>query len=163
MLSVDLTPLDEGVHELTFSPTADDIRIDPDVFNKIAVDLRLDVAEQRVLASFDVRAIATLECDRTLVMFEQPVQGDLSILFVPSEQLSPDSEDDSLQLLPETELDLTDAVRETLMLSLPLRRVAPDAEDAIIATTFGEREMLDGTPVDDRWDALRKLRHDNSD
>ncbi len=165
MLSVDLSPLDEGAHELTFSPTAEDIGLDPDVFSKIALDLRLDVAERRVLASLDVRAVATLECDRTLVMYQQPVRGDHSVLFLPSEQISPDSEDDTLQLLPETEseLDLTDAVRETLMLSLPLRRVAPEAEDAEITTFFGEQEMLDGTPVDDRWDALRKLRHDNSE
>jgi hypothetical protein len=49
------------------------------------------------------------------------------------------------------------------MLSLPLRHVSPEAEHAEIITSYGEQEMLDGTPVDDRWSALRTLRSNTSD
>ena len=169
MLRVDLSSFDEGLDEgvvaRTLSPSADDLGLDPEVFSTIVLDLRLDVAERRVLASFEVRAVATLECDRTLVSYQQPVRGDHAVLFVPPDQIPPISDDDSLLPLPdsETEIDLTEAVRNTLMLSLPLRHVAPKAEHAEITTSYGEQEMLDGTPVDDRWDALRSLRSDNSD
>ena len=165
MLRVDLSSFDEGVEVQTLSPSAEDLGLDPEVFSTIVVDLRLNVTERQVLASFEVRAVATLECDRTLVSYQQPVRGDHAVLFVPSDQIPPSSDDDSLLPLPdsETEIDLTEAVRNTLMLSLPLRHVAPEAEHAEITTSYGEQEMLDGTPVDDRWDALRSLRSDDSD
>lgn len=169
MLRVDLSPfdegLDEGSYEQTLSPSADDLGLDPEVFSTIVLDLRLDVAERRVLASFKVRAVATLECDRTLVSYQQSVRGDHAVLFVPPDQIPTDSDDDALLPLADsdTEIDLTEPVRNTLILSLPLRHVAPEAEHAEITTSFGEQEMLDGAPVDDRWDALRSLRSDNSD
>lgn len=165
MLRVDISSLDEGIHEQTLSPAAGDLELDPEIFDKIALDLRLDVAERRVLASFDVRGVATLRCDRTLAMYQQPVRGDHAVLFVPPEQIPDDSDDDALQPLPdpEKEINLAAAVRDTLMLSLPLRRVAPEAEQAEITTSYGEQVLLDGAPVDDRWEALRELRSDNSD
>ena len=165
MLRVDLSSFDEGRHEQTLRPSADDLGLDAEVFSRIVMGLRLDVAERRVLASFDVRAVATLECDRTLVSYQQPVRGDHAVLFVPPDQISPGSDDDALLPLDgsETEIDLAEAVRNTLILSLPLRRVAPEAEHAEITTSYGEQEMLDGAPVDDRWDALRSLRSDHSD
>ncbi len=165
MLRVDFSTLGEGHHEQVLHPTADNLEVDPEVFNDLALDLRLDVFEHRIVASFDVRAIATLECDRTLVRYQHPVAGSHAVVFIAPDQYSADSKDDSLQPLPElgTELDLTAAVRDTLVLSLPLRRVSPEAEEAEIPLTYGNQQTLDGVPIDDRWDALRGLRRDVSD
>ncbi len=165
MLRVDLSPLDEGHHELTLEPSAEDLGLDPEVFSQVAVELRLDVAERRVVASFDVSGLATLECDRTLVMYQEPLHGDHAIVFLPPEHIVEDSEDDSLQALPDTdtEIDLTSAIRDTLMLSVPLRRVAPEAEEAEISTSYGDQQEFEDAPIDHRWDALRKLRSENSD
>ena len=100
MLRVDLSSfdegLDEGVEARTLSPSADDLGLDPEVFSTIVLDLRLDVAERRVLASFEVRAVATLECDRTLVSYHTPVPGDHAVLFVPLDPIPPAPEDDAL-------------------------------------------------------------------
>src|SRR5690606_37846589 len=84
------------------------------------------------------------------------------VLFVPPDQLPMGTDDDDVQPLLDdaTALDLTDAVRDTLLLALPLRRVAPEAEDAEIPTSFGAPTDAEGNPVDDRWEALRRLRDD---
>ena len=78
MLRIALAPFGDGLHEQTLPPTADDLGLDPGTFAGIEVDLKLDVqgrdaAARRILATFEARATATLECDRTLVLFEQPV------------------------------------------------------------------------------------------
>ena len=53
-------------------------------------------------------------------------------------------------------VDLTDAVRDTLLLALPARRVGPGAEDVEIQTVFG---APDGELLGDyRWGALLALR-----
>lgn len=165
MLRVDFSPLDEGLHEQTLVPMAEDLGLDPEVFSELSVNLRLHVAERRVVASFDVSGFAALQCDRTLVTYRQPLRGNHTIAFLPPEHIAADSEDDGLQALPESEtgIDLTSAVRDTLMLSLPLRRVAPEAEDAEITTSYGDQQTPEDAPVDPRWDALRKLRSEKSD
>jgi len=58
------------------------------------------------------------------------------------------------------ELDLTDLVRDTILLSLPQRRVAPGAEDEPINREFGTADEDEETPVDPRWSKLEELKDD---
>jgi uncharacterized protein len=159
MLTVDIHALPDGVHELTLETTAQDVEVDPQTFDDIVVDLRLDVAGRRVVAQINVRATATLQCDRTLVDFQQAVAGSHVVLFAPPEQLPEGPSDDAMPLPDEaTSIDLSGAVRDTLLLSLPTRRIAPGAEDIELPTAFGAQTDEAGTPIDPRWDALRRLR-----
>lgn len=162
MLGIDITPLKPGLHEVELAPSPEEVELDPAVFADIAVDARVDHHEERTLVAFTARATATLECDRTAVMFEQPVEGTYAILFVLPDQFGgfEDGGDDDIRPLPPTgaDLDITDAVRDTLLLALPIRRVAPGAEDEPIPVTFGAHTDDDGSVIDPRWEALRKLR-----
>ena len=157
MLRVRIAPLPDGLHEETLRPTAADLELDPDVFSDVALDVRLDVAERRVLVAYTVRATARLECDRTLAMYDEPVEGAHAVLFSAD---APDGDDDSDDLRPladdAVEVDVTEPVRDTLLLALPLRRVCPEARDAELPTAFGGPK--EGEPVDDRWAALEALR-----
>ncbi len=164
MLRADIAALADGLHEHTLHPDPVDLDLDPAVFRDVVVALRLDVVGRRILVGLDARATATLECDRTLEPYDQPVRGSHTVLYVPPEQVPDDAEaDEGIAPLPAdaTFLDLTVAVRDTLILALPLRRVAPRAEDAEIPSVFGANLDDDGTPIDDRWEALRRLRDDS--
>lgn len=159
MLRVRIASLPDGLHEETFRPTAADLDLDPDVFSDLEVDARLDVAERRILVAYTVRATARLECDRTLEPYDEPVEGDHAVLFSAE---ATDADDDVRPLADDAlEIDLTDPVRDTLLLSLPLRRVSPAARDAEIPTAFGGPSA--GEPADDRWAALEALRKDGPD
>ncbi|WP_143537530.1 YceD family protein [Rubrivirga marina] len=159
MFRVRIAHLPDGLHQETHRPSADDLGLDPETFSGVEVDLRLDVAERRVLAAYTARATARLECDRTLDMYDEPVEGDHAVLFTadappPSE----DEPDDDIQPLADDSLDidLTASVHDTLLLALPLRRVSPAARAAEIPTAFGESS--DDGLADDRWAALQALR-----
>jgi uncharacterized protein len=159
MLPVEINALPDGVHERTLHPSAADLDVDPETFADIVVDLRLDVAGRRIVAQFEVRATATLQCDRTLVDFEQPVAGSHAVLFAPPEQLPGEPTDDAVPVPDEARvLDLTEPVRDTLLLALPARRIAPGAEALEIPTAFGVETDDAGREVDPRWEALRALR-----
>jgi uncharacterized protein len=160
MLTVDIHALPDGVHELTLETTAQDVAVDPETFtDTIVVDLRLDVANRRIVAQIGVRATVTLQCDRTLVDFQQDVTGRHTVLFAPPEQLPEGPSDDAVPLPDEaTSIDLADPVRDTLLLSLPTRRIAPGAEDVELPTAFGAETDEAGRTIDPRWDALRRLR-----
>lgn len=166
MLRIDLTPFSNGVHQVTLEPDAQALELDPDRFADIHVDVVLDIKHDQVLVSLDAAAVATLACDRTLVLFDQPIAGTYSLLFAaPSRAQQGDDEDpfaDVRVLHPaDRTIDLTDAVRDTLMLAIPARKVAPEAEDQEIPTTFGEPKDGDQPTIDPRWEALKALRSDD--
>ena len=160
MFSVRIASLPDGVHQEAFRPSAESLGLDPAVFSGVEVDVTLDVAERRVLAAFTARATARLACDRTLDLYDQPVEGDHAVLFSADAPAGDDPEaaDDDVRPLADDaqDLDLTAAVYDTLVLALPLRRVSPAAEAAEIPTEFGGPS--DGEPADDRWAALQALR-----
>lgn len=161
-LRVRIAPLADGLHEETLAPTAEALDLDAAVFSGITVDLALDVRERRVRAVFTARATARLECDRTLEMYDEAVEGQHEVLFVgPDAPLAEAADDETIRVVaPDaTHVDLADAVRDTLLLALPLRRISPAARDLPIPTAFGAPDDPDA-PADDRWDALRALRND---
>lgn len=157
MLRIDIRSMKPGVHERTLEPTAADLDVDPDAFKDIRADVRMDYSGTRMLVSVKVSATALLRCDRTLVLFSKHIEGSYGVLFVPPESIEPDTDEDDIRPLHATdeEIDLTDIVRDTLLLAVPVRKIAPGAEDADIPTVFGEPEESEPDP---RWIALQKLR-----
>ncbi len=157
MLEVRLASLKPGLHSLAFHPTAEEVGLDPTEFRDVEVHVRLDYNPEQVYATVSASALATLVCDRTLVEFEQPVEGRYAVLYTSAEV---DDAADDVRPLPTDEqvLDLSEAVRDTLLLALPARRVAPGAEDAPIQTQYGALLGDDGEPIDPRWEALRKFK-----
>lgn len=157
MLSINIAGLKLGLHEMTVAPAAEDLDIDPESFRDVRVDLRLDRRPGKVFVTFDASAVARLKCDRTLVDFDQPVSGSYEILFAPPEMVEGKDDDHVRVLEPDDEeIEITDVVRDTLLLAVPQRKVAPGAEDVDIPTRFGVAEETED--VDPRWAALRDLR-----
>jgi uncharacterized protein len=162
MLPVDLSPLSNGQHDLVLTPEPEALDLDPEAFSDIEVHARLDyhnydVQHRRLVVRLGASATARLECDRTLAPYEERISGEHTALF----SATADPEDEEVTLLgpDEQAVDLAEAVRETLLLALPMRRVAPEARDLPIDTTFGAHTDPDGTPIDPRWEALRSLRN----
>lgn len=157
MLSVNIAGLKAGLHALSLRPLPVEIDLDPQVFEDVLVEVTLDRQTDQVMVEFDASATAHLQCDRTLVEFDTRVVGHYEVLFAPPEMA--ESDDESVQpLRPEDEeIDITRFVRDTLMLAIPHRKVAPGAENIDIQTSFGSEET---ESIDPRWAALRDLRDD---
>lgn len=160
MLKIDLAPYDRGVHQIKLEPQADELGLDPEKFRDLQVDVRLDIVdERRILVMLDARARAELECDRTLRLFDQMIEGRFSVLFAsPGTVAMEEDEDQDVRILPsgQNEIDLTETVRDTLLLAVPARCLAPGAEEEEIPTSFGVSE--DERDIDPRWEALRQLK-----
>ena len=135
-------------------------------FGPVQVETVLDYQPDRVLVTLQARTAATLTCDRTLRRFEQPLSGGYAILFAAPGRNAPEEseEHDELRELPSgaRHLDLTEAVRDTLLLAIPQRKVAPGAEEEELETVFGTPSETEGDAVDPRWDKLRQLRSDGN-
>jgi len=160
MLRIDLRSLDAGYHSLSLSAEPADLGLEPDGFRDILVEVGLDYDGRQVVLTLTASAIAALVCDRTLVDFEQTIRGEYAVLFSATEP-----EDDSVdEVRPfsatDEEIDITDIVRDTLLLAVPLKKIAPGAEDADIPLAFG---MPLDADIDPRWEALRVLKEGDAE
>jgi uncharacterized protein len=165
MFTVDISSLSTGIHHLEFAPSATDVDLDPTTFEDVRVEAELQYHMDRILVKVDARATAELTCDRTLQSYDQPVSGHYSLLFGPPEMVGQEGDEfEEVRPLDPTdqEIDLTDVVRDTILLALPQRRVAPGAEEEPIEREFGTPEDEEQDAIDPRWSELRKLRDDDS-
>lgn len=144
----------------TLNPVTEDVSFGP-----VQVEAVLDYQPDEALVTLQARTTATLTCDRTLRRFEKPLEGSYAILFAAPGRSAPEESDDhdELREFPPgaRHLDLTNAVRDTLLLAIPQRKVAPGAEEEEIDTVFGEPDRAADEPADPRFEKLRELR--NSD
>lgn len=165
MLTVDITSLSPGIHHMEFDPSAEEAGLDPTTFEDVHVEAELQSHRDRILVKLKVDAVAELTCDRTLQAYDQPVEGRYSLLFGPPSMVGQEGEEfEEVRPLDSSdrEIDLTDVVRDTVLLALPQRQVAPGAEDEPIAEEFGDVDEDDDEPIDPRWSELRKLKDDDS-
>jgi uncharacterized metal-binding protein YceD (DUF177 family) len=160
MLKIDIRSLEAGVHEMDLSPTAENIGVESGKFANIRAHIRLDITSNRIFAQIKVSAIASLVCDRTLVDFDQPVWGSHAVCYVPPGDIDAESENDDFLPLKAgaEEIDLSEIVRDTLFLSVPIKKIAPGAKDEDIPSSFGEPTESD---IDPRWRALESLRSES--
>jgi uncharacterized protein len=154
MLVIDTRWLTPGVHDFSFDPAAESLDLDPARFQSVRVSAQIQVGRDRIVVELATTALATLTCDRTLKEFDQEIRGSYVALCVDAEEV-PSTDDDVLPLA-DGRLDLTDVVRDTVLLSVPTRCVAPDSVDIEIPTRFG----VSDDDADPRWEALRKLSAD---
>lgn len=165
MISIDIKSLKPGIYTYDWDPTADSLDLDPEVFDELHVAVQLDFHPSRILAHLETTAEARLICDRTLVQFSQQVEGAHTILFSAEGlvEAGDESDDDVRELKSsDEEIDLTDLVRDTFVLSIPVRKIAPGAEEEEIPLAFGTPDAGEGA-IDPRWEALRKLSSQEQD
>lgn len=163
MLTIDISSLSTGIHHLELAPSAAQINLDPSTFEDIQVDVVLQYHRDRILVQLQASATAELSCDRTLQPYEEEIEEGYNVLFGPPSMVGQEGEEfeEVRPLDPsDREIDLTDVVRDTLLLAIPQRQIAPGAEDESIDREFGAtgEEEDEEESVDPRWSDLKKLK-----
>ncbi|MCY3594958.1 MAG: DUF177 domain-containing protein [Bacteroidetes bacterium] len=156
MIKFDLSAPQGGSLEVS----ASDLGLDQAKFSKIHAHLEVEQLDGGMHVTLEVRAQARLECDRTLQEFVAPVANVHEMLLYTYGQKPPDEDMvEQVELEPKQRVfDLTETIRDTLMLAIPARKVAPEAEELQIQTVFGAPD----TEADQRWSALLAVREEHS-
>jgi uncharacterized protein len=128
-----------GNHDYTYSLRAsefEDSTIDHALFpNPIQVTVVLTKSLTEIIAELDVKTDAVLECDRCLKALLKPIHGDYRIYFLlTADALTSAAGENDVRTLSKNDayIDLTDDVRETLLLALPIRNVCEEACVALL-------------------------------
>ena len=142
------------------TPVAADVDLDPSKFSDIRVDSAVTALEDQLIVVLNCSASAHLICDRTLEPFVEEIEGEFGVVY--KNDLGDEPESEELKLLPSDarQIVLTEAVRDTLVLAIPARKIAPAAREIEIPTEFGVSETKE---MDPRWEALKALKKDGSE
>lgn len=118
-----------------------------------------------IQTQFNVNALVTLRCDRSLRPFNQEVNGSYQVLFEPGEVETSEGEKGAVRQIPTDELaiDIEKDVRDTIMLALPARKLHPDYLDSEGSPKEFETKQYgpapeEGEDIDPRWAELKKLK-----
>ena len=167
MLTLDITTYKEGLYEEELHPSAESLELDSDGFRDITVHARIDCQRRRLLVTLIVEAVAKLECDRTLRPYDEQLAGEYTVLFAPPDFAGAEEREgvyEEVRPLQDNdyEIDVTDIVRDTLVLAIPTRCISPEAREMELQTTYGAPEKESEKDVRPEWEPLKQLLPDES-
>ena len=127
----------------------------------VAADVRFTRTTDGILVTGRAHGLALLECVRCLEPYDEPFSVEVEQLYRPVIDVrggepvvyaDADAEIEALSIDSSHELDLTEALRQGVLVELPMRPVCGDD-----CTGWDEDDELDGEPGDRRLAALASL------
>ncbi|MCC5944406.1 MAG: DUF177 domain-containing protein [Bernardetiaceae bacterium] len=135
----------------------------------VKVALQLDKSERILQTDFTLEGTIELRCDRSLELFDKPIQTKHRLIFKYGEAEDQIDEQVSVITADTQHLDLAQPIFEFVLLSVPMKRLHPKYEDQEDDTSpwvySSETEEADEEQpeADPRWAALQKLKNNNSE
>lgn len=172
MLKIYIQGLRDGTREVTASSAVSDV---PDIAEEFYGDVefagKLKVLGQRFYVDGVATCHAKFLCDISLEEFEEEISVAIKMAFHADNEMLRHGEKYSGReqrevIIAEDEkyLDLTDEIREELMVNLPMKRIAPRFRGKSIDDVYPEFTQADATEekenneIDERWSPLKKLK-----
>ena len=167
LIEIRIAELNQGVHEYTFTCKASDFKnpeIEEPAFNgDIQVTVSAKKTDTEIVTAIETVTDAELNCDICLAPVHRRLSGQFTIFFVFGNQGNEEHETDGeYRTLPQsaTAIDLTEDVRETLLLSLPVKVVCEAYPECSALRTDEETQTEDDQTQNSNWKAsLQELKH----
>ncbi len=166
IISLSLIAIKEGDHPFEMSVDAAEVTgLGNEFQGPILVEGVLQRLGRRVHIEATIKADAHLICDRSLEDYVEPISANISLEYridneLAAQQIGTMVESDDIHGLRDdhNHIDITDEVRQELILSLPMKRVAPKYRDLDLRELHPELGEVDVEPSDDRWAALKNIK-----
>jgi uncharacterized protein len=167
-MKINLLNLHEGVNRFNLCIDPEQLRIEENkdalsLFNdKIDADVEIQKFSDKYFIKVGLATMSQLTCDRCVVEYNQNFRGKFQLIY--TKHASSQSSDDDYRFLDEkvVEIDLSDDIRENLLLMIPMKRLCRE-DCAGLCPTCGANlndEMCHCTAeaIDPRWEKLKNLK-----
>ncbi len=135
----------------------------------IKVNVVLDKKSSMLELSFKHKGTVNVPCDLTNEDFDLPIKGKINLIVKFGDTFNDDNEE--LIILPhgEYQIDIAQYIYESIVLSVPLKRIHPGIKDGTLETKAletlnklspKEKKEIKNDNIDPRWDNLKKLLTD---
>ena len=144
---------------------------DYDEYNAVSVKVDIVLEKKSTMLELDFKHKGTVNvpCDVSGEEFDLPIKGKLKLLVKFGDAFNDDNEE--LLILPhgEFQVNVAQYIYETIVLSIPLRRVHPGIKDGSLTEVIQKLESLapkegkteeQKDDIDPRWENLKKLLTD---
>lgn len=176
MIKIDIQGMSEGKQEISLSFPVDKIdSIAEEFFGIVHINGELRKISNRYTLKLRISGRANLVCDLSLKEYIEDISTDLQLSFIADSNLydlkhendlNEDSDDDEILIREETKyLDITDRVIEELLVSLPMKRIAPENRNKELKDIYPEytadnesEEEQSNTEIDERWKKLKNIK-----
>lgn len=168
-LSINIVGLDFKAHHFSFSLGDAFLQQYGQGFlpgGQFSVDIVLDKHETFIEADIKIDGTAKLTCDRSLEVFDFPIQENKRILFKYGEEDQELTDEIILISRERSSLDLGQLIYEFISLSIPIKKLHPkfqneededdDSEGKVIYSSSTDEN--DDEVVDPIWEKLKKLK-----
>lgn len=156
MIEIRIAGLSKGVYEYGFTCKALDFKnpelAEPSFCNEIRAKVVVNKTDSEIIVDIETKTVAELSCDICLAPLRREVAGTYRVLFVFGElDSNTEEQDENYRMLDRNAsfINLTEDVRETLLLSKPLK---------VICTNNPECSLYHGN----RADALEEEKETKS-
>jgi len=162
-LKIGVSGLSAGSHEYSLTVPSSDILLEDNLDSPVTVDVRLEKSVRQILIRAKISTSGEFPCDRCLVRFRQGLSGGYAMVYTFDEVDAGAYPPEEVRVVhPDVSMiDLTDDVREIIMLSVPLKLICRDdcrglcsgCGADINTTTCNCRQETTNLP----WQGLEKL------
>jgi len=166
-MKIQVGGLSEGVHHFRFSAEGRDLEIRPEFASTVAVETTLEKTGNQVFLRALLRTEGSFACDRCLTLFTQPVMASYRMYYLFEAADAERFDPAEVQFLSPASsiIDLTEDVRQTLLVSVPLKLLCTDRCRGL-CPRCGRNWNVEACScrdevVDPRWEGLKKLRNEN--
>lgn len=179
MLNIPIQGMRDGLHAVELECRAEDLQSAFEEFvGTVHVRGEIRKAGRRMHLDAVASCMTRLMCDYTTKEFDEEVRASFHCDFLLSTELfnakkdGEEATDDETVPVHEDEksIDITDIVQQELVISLPLKRISPEARERALEELVDARFLADSDQAhddraenDDRWSALKKLSISNED
>jgi len=162
-LKIRISGLSSGIHEYSFRILPSDIGLDGNFRTPLEVEAHIDKTTHQLLLRTEIRAAGVFECDRCLDPFEQKLSTQYRLVYVFDETAGSRYPEEEVQILREdtVAIDLSEDVRQMVMLSIPLKLLCSQECRGLCPTCGTNLNHAACTcradQTDPRWNGLQDL------
>lgn len=167
-LEFHIVEIPEGESRRTLALDSDDLDLSPYTFKGGDIELDFYRTLHFIRVSFAVHSDVELRCDRSLELFDYPIDADYEVVFKVDVQEESEDENGAIRRFnfSSNTFSIEEEVRDTIMLQVPMQKIHPKYLDEdgnpkeFETKAFGNIKAYDdeGEKIDPRWEDLKKLK-----
>ncbi|MFC1493463.1 DUF177 domain-containing protein [candidate division KSB1 bacterium] len=157
--------LEEGEHTFNFEEKPSEYDLDQKYFcRELNSEVKIDVLGKNYYIKVTTDTVYNAECDRCLEDINLDLSVNTSLVYTEDNTLDPEHQEDDLCILPANEdtADLTDLVRQQLVINLPMKNLCKEDCKGLCsdcgANLNTEKCKCKRDTIDPRWEALRNIK-----
>jgi len=166
-MKIQLGSLSDGHHEYLLETKPTEVGLGEGFGGEILVNAVLDKTGNQIYLKANVRTHGSFKCDRCAIPFEAPVSSEFQACYITEGEEVVNVDPEELQMVPPSfsVIDITDDIRQTILLAIPLKLLCSDTCRGLcprcgLNFNTGSCECSD-TIVDSRWEKLREIQQNN--